>query len=227
MSDRRKILFLRAGMYISAVIFLSCAIYVAPNVPHPTSATELKEWVASYGAMAPLAYVFVYTFRPLLFIPALLLNLSAGVLFGPWLGMLLLLAGGLGCALFCYLLGRFGGGSWILENFGGTRGERLKRYLVAEKSFQKMFVLRIVPVFPYDPVSIAAGSVRVRVYTYVAATVLGMLPGAAAYNFLGASWMNGTFGSAALWLFAAFGVPLLWWLRKKQSFLEGSGESGK
>ena len=69
-----------------------------------------------FGVWAPLIYVAVYTIRPLLLFPTLLLNLSAGVLFGPWWGILFLLLGGFGCASFCYLLGRFGGGSWLLRN---------------------------------------------------------------------------------------------------------------
>lgn len=190
------------------------AVYVSPYNPHPSSAEEVRRWVMGFGPWAPLIYVAVYTVRPLLLFPTLLLNLSAGVLFGPLWGVVFLLCGGFGCASFCYLLGRFGGGSWLLRNFGGSWGDRLTAYLVGEGSFRKMLWLRTVPIFPYDPVSIIAGSVRLPFKIYGGATVLGMLPGAVAYNFLADSFGTTRFYAALVITLLAFGVPLVWWQRR-------------
>ena len=169
------------------------------------------------------------------FIPDAALNLSAGVLFGPWWGILFLLLGGFGCASFCYLLGRFGGGNWLLRNFGGSWGERLTNYLVGDSSFKKMIILRTVPIFPYDPVSIIAGSVRLPFKIYAAATVLGMLPGAIAYNFLADAFGTTRFYAALAVTLLAFGIPLVWWQKNSaaqalgslKNFGKGSDDNGK
>lgn len=206
-------LFLRLVMYIAVVSGIFYFVYQSPYNPHPQNAEDIRRWVAGFGSLAPLMYVGVYTIRPLLLFPTLILNLSAGVLFGPCWGVLYLLIGGMGCAMFCYLWGRFGGGRWLLKNFGGHWGERLRGYLVCSNSFTKLLWLRTVPIFPYDPVSVIAGSVGFDVKKYIGATFLGMLPGAIAYNFLADSFGTNKVYVAILVLLVAFGVPMYWWRR--------------
>lgn len=201
----------KATIYFIFLGLILWYIYNSPYNPHPHSAEDVRNWVAGFGAMAPLIYLGIYTIRPLLLFPTLLLNLSAGVLFGPWLGILMVLAGGFGCASFCYLLGRFGGGRWFLKHFGGSWGAKLEAYLVGDDSFTKMLWLRTVPIFPYDPVSVIAGSVKMSYKTYAAATLCGMLPGAIAYNFLADSFGTSKFYLAILVTIMAFGIPWIWW----------------
>lgn len=210
-------LFLRLVMYIAVVSGIFYFVYQSPYNPHPQNAEDIRRWVAGFGSLAPLMYVGVYTIRPLLLFPTLILNLSAGVLFGPCWGVLYLLMGGMGCAMFCYLWGRFGGGRWLLKNFGGHWGERLRGYLVCSNSFTKLLWLRTVPIFPYDPVSVIAGSVGFDVKKYIGATFLGMLPGAIAYNFLADSFGTNKVYVAILVLLVAFGVPMYWWRRSGES----------
>ena len=212
-------LLLRLVAYLLLVGLVIYALYASPYNPHPQSAEDIRRWVMGFGVWAPVIYVAVYTIRPLLFFPTLLLNLSAGVLFGPWLGIRFLRMGGCGCATRGYVLGRFGGGNWLLRHFGGSWGERLTSYLVGEGSFTKMLWLRTVPIFPYDPVSIIAGSVRLPFRIYAVATILGMLPGAIAYNFLADSFGTTRFYLALGVTLLAFGVPLVLWQK--------SGAGGK
>ncbi len=211
MNKKHLYLFLRIAVYLAALGCVILALYESPYNPHPHSAEDIRLWVISFGVWAPLIYIAIYTIRPLLFFPTLLLNLSAGVLFGPWWGILFLLLGGFGCASFCYLLGRFGGGSWLLKNFGGSWGERLTAYLVGDASLKKMIILRTVPIFPYDPVSVIAGSVHLPFKIYAVATFLGMLPGAIAYNFLADAFGTRRFYAAIGVTLLVFGIPLIWW----------------
>lgn len=213
MKKTRFFLCLRILAYPLLLGALLYAFYASPYNPHPESAEDIRRWVLGFGVWAPLMYVLLYTLRPLLFFPTLLLNLSAGVLFGPWYGIIFLLLGGLGCASLCYFLGRYGGGSFLLRNFGGAWGGKLHDYLAGEGSFTKMLWLRTVPIFPYDPVSVICGSIRLSFKTYGCATLLGMLPGAIAYNFLAASAGSARFYGALALTFAVFGVPLFCWRR--------------
>ena len=80
-------LLLRVVAYLLLLSLVLYGLYISPYNPHPQSAEDIRRWVMGFGVWAPLIYVGVYTIRPLLFFPTLLLNLSAGVLFGPWLGI--------------------------------------------------------------------------------------------------------------------------------------------
>ena len=128
------------------------------------------------------------------------------------LGIVYLLCGGLGSAVLCYALGSLGGGRRLLDRYGGSWGERLTNYLSGSGGFVKMLWLRTVPIFPYDPVSIIAGCCKMNLQLYAAATVLGMLPGAIAYNLLADSILGGRglYVSVAV-VIIAFGLPLAWW----------------
>lgn len=211
MSKKNLYLLLKIIVYFLFLGGIIYALYISPYNPHPQNAEDIRQWISGFGVWAPLIYITVYTIRPLLFFPTLLLNLSAGVLFGPYLGILFLLMGGFGCASFCYLMGRYGGGKWLLENFSGEWGDKLKNYLVGSSSFEKMLWLRTVPIFPYDPVSVIAGSVKLPYRIYAFSTLLGMLPGAIAYNFLADSFGTPKFYLSIFVTILAFGVPLLWW----------------
>ncbi len=204
----------RIVCYFALVCTILYMGYTSPYNPHPESAADIRQWVLGFGALAPLIYLVVYTIRPVLFFPTLLLNLSAGILFGPALGIVMVLVGGLGCATFCYLLGRYGGGHWLLSTFGGKWGDKLTRYLVGEGSFTKMLWLRTVPIFPYDPISIIAGSVKLPYRIFSLGTLIGMLPGAIAYNLLSDSFGTPKFYAAIGITIIAFGVPLLLWQRQ-------------
>ena len=223
MEKKWTVLAWRLVLYILVVGAILYGIYQSPYNPHLHSVEEVRLWTLGFGAWAPLMYVGVYTFRPLLMFPTLILNLSAGLLFGPWWGIVFVLLGGLGCASFCYLWGRFGGGQWFLKHFGGSIGLRVQDYLGGRQSFIRMLWLRTVPIFPYDPVSVLAGSVGVPIKIYIGATVLGMLPGAIAYNLLVDSVGTSSFYLAVGVTVLAFGLPLWWWQRSGEGKRMGKG----
>ena len=75
-----------------------------------------------------------------------------------------------------------------------------------------MLWLRTVPLFPYDVISMVAGCTRLSYRIFALTTLLGMLPGAVAYNVLGDSLgSNGGWGWSLLLTAAAFGIPLAIW----------------
>lgn len=207
--EYKRILFI-----VTSALLVLCWLNTSSLVFRPDSVDAVRRWVSGFGVFGPLVYIALYAVRPFLFFPSLLLNMSAGLLFGPWWGILYLILGGLANASVCFWLARLLGSSQsLLKRFGGRWGERLDGYLSDDRSFIRMFWLRTVPIFPYDPVSIMAGSSSMKYLPYAAATVVGMLPGAIAYNFLADSFVSRTVGMSAAVLIAviAFGIPLIWW----------------
>ena len=66
----------------------------------------------------------------------------------------------------------------------GPRGQRLEAGF-REDAFSYLLSLRLVPIFPFWLVNLIAGLAGMRLSTYVAATFLGMIPGALVYASLG------------------------------------------
>lgn len=182
----------------------------------------LQEYVARAGVWGPLVYIVFYTLRPLAALPALPFNLSAPLFFGPFLGAACIVAGGLGGALVC-----FWGARRLGTRFAGKVAAlpllaRWQRQL-SEDSLGAVLFLRLTPVFPYDPVSVALGLSPVSLRTYLAGTFLGMLPGAIAYG-LGGSLLRGSLDwtdYALIFAFfaLAFGAPM--WCYRRQLLAAG------
>ncbi|MEG0970588.1 MAG: VTT domain-containing protein, partial [Acidaminococcaceae bacterium] len=85
-------------------------------------------------------------------------------------------------------------------------------YLSHEQGFIRMLWLRTVPIFPYDPVSVVAGCSSMSYVPYAAATLVGMLPGALAYNFLAEAFVGtGGLTVGIVLTTVAFGLPMAWW----------------
>jgi len=155
------------------------------------------------GFYGPLTFILIYTLRPLLLFPATLLTIAAGFVFGPLLGVLLVVIGSNASALLAYTVGRFFGQGLLDER--QTVG-LVQRYAarLRDHSFETVFIMRLI-FLPYDLVNYLAGFMRIRWGSFIVATALGALPGTLAFTLFGASIERFDGGIPALnpWVLAA------------------------
>ena len=89
----------------------------------------------------------------------MLLTLTAGFLFGPWLGAIYALVGATLGATVVFLAAR--SGLYGLAARAGPRGRRLEAGFRAD-AFNYLLVLRLIPVFPFWLVNLVAGLAGMR-----------------------------------------------------------------
>jgi uncharacterized membrane protein YdjX (TVP38/TMEM64 family) len=143
----------------------------------------LRAIVTNRPALTALGYIGLYAGLTTLSVPgAMLLTLAAGFLFGPWLGTLYALVGATIGATAVFLAARSG-----LAGFAARAGPRAERLEAGfrKDAFNYLLCLRLVPIFPFWLVNLIAGIFGMRLTSYVAATFLGMVPGALVYAGLG------------------------------------------
>lgn len=199
--------------YVWLLLIAICLFYFYKKNMFFGNPLELRVWLANFGAMTPAIFVILYTLRPILLIPALLLNLMSAALFGPVWGTVYTLLGGLGSATLCYYLARYSKFEFI-ANVADKWWSFVDKYTPAEH-FPKMLCLRLVPIFPYDPISFLAGLSNIPYRVYALATLLGMIPGAIAYNFLVDNVLaNKSIVFAISFMVVAFVLPYLYWQQK-------------
>lgn len=143
----------------------------------------LQELVSSAGWAAPVVFVLAYALGTVAFLPGAAMTVLAGVLFGPVLGTGLVVAGGTAGATAAFALTRRLGRARI-QRFLGPRLTRADGWL-ERRGFAAMLGLRLVPLVPFNVLNYAAGLSRMTTRPYVAATALGIVPGAFAYASLG------------------------------------------
>ena len=169
--------------------------------------------IEAMGAVAPVAFVAIYAIAAVLFVPGSALTLAAGALFGPIAGALYSLAGATIGATLAFLLARYLVGDWVRRRTGQRLGELVEG--IEQEGWRFVAFVRLVPLFPYNVLNYALGLTRIPLVPYVAATLVCMMPGAAAYSYLGyaggAALGGGGGGAvkAALWALALLGLVAL------------------
>ena len=138
------------------------------------------------GALAPLVFIAIYSAMVAVSIPlGAIGTLTAGFLFGTWLGGL--------CALVSATLG----GAILFLIASTSLGELMRRRAgpalrkleagFRDNAASYLFILRIVPLFPFWLVNLVPALFGMRLSTYVIVSFFGMAPASFVYAGLGAS----------------------------------------
>jgi phospholipase D1/2 len=141
------------------------------------NATALGEIVMGLGghAGAPFLMMVVYLIGGFIAVPVTLLIVVTVLVFGPWLGFGIALAGAELSALATFGIGHWLGRAWV-RRFAGQYVNRLSRRL-ADRGILAMTTLRLVPVAPFTVVNLVAGASRIRFRDFAIGSLLGLIPG--------------------------------------------------
>ncbi|MFQ5539894.1 MAG: TVP38/TMEM64 family protein [Candidatus Binatia bacterium] len=156
----------------------------------------MVEQIRALGPWGPVAYIILYLIAPPLFIPGSAITLAGGALFGPFWGTLYTIFGATGGASLAFLIGRYLAGDWV-ENKAKGIMKRLKDG-VEKEGWRFVAFTRLVPLFPFNVLNYAFGLTKIRFFHYVVASFFCMLPGAAAYTFIGYAGREAALGGEGL-----------------------------
>jgi uncharacterized membrane protein YdjX (TVP38/TMEM64 family) len=135
----------------------------------------LADFVDAHPFIAPATYLLLYVVTVAVSFPvAGFLTMAGGFLFGASLGTLLAAFGATVGATLLFLMARTSFGDFLVER-AGQRMQRLHEGF-QEDSFSYLLFLRLVPVFPFWLVNLAAALFGMNLLPFVAATAIGILP---------------------------------------------------
>ena len=163
-----------------AVVAAGVAVALAIGVP---PIEEVRAAVDSAGSGAPVLYVLLYAALTLTPTPATLTSITAGVLFGLPLGLLVVLAGAVTGSAVGFGLARVLGRDAV-RALDSQQLQRLDR-LLRRRGLVAVIGIRLVPL-PFAAVNYACGLSALRLRDYLLGTAVGILPGATAYVTVGA-----------------------------------------
>lgn len=145
----------------------------------------LRAWAERHPVLAPLMFGAVYAAAIAVSVPgALVLTLTAGFLFGTWIGGLVaVIAATLG-ATAIFLIARTSLGEPLRRRATGAGFQRMQEGFQAD-ALSYLMVLRLLPLFPFWLVNLVPAFLGVPLRTFVLATAVGMLPGTLVYASLG------------------------------------------
>ncbi len=158
----------------------------------------LQDQIESLGAIGPVVFALAYVVLTVLLVPGSALTLGAGAIFGLWLGAVTVIVGANLGALCSFLLAR----TFLREKVerwakANPRFAALDA-AIGREGFRVVLLSRLSPVFPFTLLNYLLGLTKVRTSSYVAANLIGMLPGTFLYIYLGATAREALSGSSGL-----------------------------
>ena len=143
------------------------------------------DWIAKLGPWGPVIFVGLYVVATVLFVPGSVLTLGAGAVFGVVLGSVCVSVSATLGATAAFLVGRYLARDAIARKIDKNETFATIDRAVADEGWKIVLLTRLSPVFPFTLLNYAFGLTRVKLWHYVLASWLGMIPGTVMYVYLG------------------------------------------
>lgn len=145
---------------------------------------EFAEWVQSLGPWGPIAFVAGYTLITVAVMPAFLLTIAAGALWGFWFGLLLAFSGAVVGATCAFL-----GARSVFRKVVQRYVNRHPRLLAIDRAVEQegarlVLLLRLSPAVPFVLLNYVLGVSRISLRDHFIG-LCGMIPTAAMYVYAG------------------------------------------
>ncbi len=188
-------LVLRAAVGIAAILAL---VVIGMALPHPGVAT-IRAWSESTGPWFPALFFLAHTVVTVFPIPRTIFTVSAGVLFGPVVGIVVCVAASALAASIAFAGVRAIDRRHPARVIARAREHRLYTPVAARlrtRGWLAVGSLRLIAAAPFSVVNYASALSPVRFWPYFAATVAGLTPGTIAVVLLG----DALTGQSSPWL---------------------------
>jgi uncharacterized membrane protein YdjX (TVP38/TMEM64 family) len=146
---------------------------------------EFQAYVRGAGALGYIAYIVVYAICVVFFVPATILTLGAGAIFGLVTGTLVVIAGATLGATLAFLLART-----ILRKRVERMAARHPKFRALDEAITRegtkiVFLVRLSVLFPFTWINYVLGLTGVRLRTYIWTTLVGIAPATFAFVYIG------------------------------------------
>lgn len=179
--------------------------------------SSLEHFVKTSGPLGVIAFIAAYAAAAVLFLPASLLTLAAGYLFGLPAGVAIVSIAATAGATLAFLVSRYVARPYLESQLRGNAKFAKIDAGIAAKGARVVLLLRLSPLFPYSLLNYALGLTKVELLPYAGASWVGMLPGTIAYVYLGTlskeaaqEASSGIFSPVKLVLYTLGAVATIW-----------------
>jgi uncharacterized membrane protein YdjX (TVP38/TMEM64 family) len=144
----------------------------------------IDAFIEAHALAAVAVYVGFYILAVSLSIPgALFLTISGGILFGTLVGGGAAVIGATAGATVIFLIAKSACGESLVRRAGPLAAKLADGF--RSEAFSYLLFLRLVPAFPFFLVNLVPALAGVKLSTFVAATVIGVIPATFAFSFFG------------------------------------------
>ncbi|KAL0928565.1 hypothetical protein M5K25_000460 [Dendrobium thyrsiflorum] len=163
---------------ISLLFLLLAAIVTAfVTLPMEKILKDFLVWIQdNLGPWGPVVLAISYIPLSVLAVPASILTLGGGYLFGLPLGFVADSLGGTFGATAAFLLGRTIGRPYVISKLKDYPKFQAVAIAIQRSGFKIVFLLRLVPLLPFNMLNYLLSVTPVGIWEYIMASWLGMMP---------------------------------------------------
>ena len=143
------------------------------------------QWIRELGPWGWVIFVLLYIATAVLLLPAVVLTLGAGAVFGVAKGWVIVSVAATLAATAAFLVGRHVARGWVARRIEGNPTFTAIDEAVGREGWKIVGLTRLSPAFPFNLLNYAYGVTRVSLRHYVLASWIGMMPGTLMYVYLG------------------------------------------
>lgn len=175
---RRRPSWLKPVLFFVIVAAMAVA---APALGLGQRLAELRGWIQGLGPWGPVVFALIYAAATVAAVPAALLTIAAGAMFGSVVGVMTVVVGATLGASAAFAIAR-----WLAR-------DAIAGWLAKSAKFAKLdamterhgaiivAITRLLPIFPFNLLNYGFGLTRVPFRTYVLWSFVCMVPGTALY----------------------------------------------
>ena len=170
---------------VSIALILIALLLLAFALPIRDLAAALEAWFTGLGLLAPFAFAALYILATVLLVPASLLTLVAGAVFGLWLGTAVVSVASTTGAALALLIGRYLAREKVRRLTGQYPRFAAVDRAIAQGGWKIVALLRLSPAIPFNLQNYLYGLTSIGFWTCVLTSWIAMLPGTFMYVYLG------------------------------------------
>ena len=199
------------GRWVVAALAVALLLAAGRALPLQEWLRAFEVWLSDLGPERFALYVVAYVVVSVLLLPAVLMTIGAGFLFGLLPGIAVVSAGSTAGAAAAFLLARHLVRERVARYAAGNARLAAIDRAIGQKGWKIVFLLRLSPLVPFVLSNYFYGVTSIRFWPYVLSSWIGMLPLTFVYVSAGvagrqaAGAQSGPF-SASEWGLTAAGV---------------------
>jgi uncharacterized membrane protein YdjX (TVP38/TMEM64 family) len=169
-------------------------------------------WVQQLGPLGVIVFILAYALATVLFLPGWIFTVSAGLIYGVFVGTLVALTGAIIGATLAFLIARYLLRRNIEEWTRKNPRFRAIDEAIGKNGWKIVGLLRLSPLIPFNLSNYFYGITSISFGAYVAVSAVGMIPGTLLYAYLGAIGQAGISGGTAQhskWQYVLLAVGLV------------------
>lgn len=175
---------LRLVIIVVVLAAVFYAVYASGLIDILKDFDKFKALIEDAGPLGYVIYILIFIIAAIFSLPASVITITGGIVFGPILGALLALVGATIGAIAAFLVSRYIARGFIVDKFGNNAIFKKIEAGVEKNGKDFLILTRLVPVFPYNIQNYAYGVTNINLATYSIITLITMAPGAFVYAYM-------------------------------------------